>query len=171
MKKILILVLCLLQVNIIFSQNHLTENQKLASLCKIWGFLKYYHPKVAKGKMDWDQALIDKIPVVEAATNKKDLSRIYVDWIKGLGKVRHCRNCKNEIPDSLKYNLDLHWMDDKSMIEDSLRTMLYFVRDNRNQAKNYYVQQRRFVGNTIYSHEKPYKGYDYPPADYRLLCL
>ena len=29
-------------------------NQNLESLCKFWGFLKYYHPTVAEGKLDWD---------------------------------------------------------------------------------------------------------------------
>src|ERR1700722_12084791 len=115
MKKNLLFIICFIQAYYSFSQNHLTENQKLASLCKIWGFLKYYHPKVAKGRMNWDQALIDKIPLVKTASNAKDLNRIYDDWINSLGKVKHCRKCKNDIADSLKYNLDLHWIDDKSM--------------------------------------------------------
>lgn len=35
---------------------------QLATLGKVWGFLKYYHPAIAKGKTDWDCALPHKNP-------------------------------------------------------------------------------------------------------------
>lgn len=38
-------------------QKKLTEEQKLVATCKVWGFLKYYHPLVAAGKFNWDEQL------------------------------------------------------------------------------------------------------------------
>jgi hypothetical protein len=38
-----------------FGQTPTKENDKIATFCKVWGFLKYYHPKVAIGKLDWDK--------------------------------------------------------------------------------------------------------------------
>jgi hypothetical protein len=43
-----------------FPAQILSENQKLESLCRVWGFLKYYHPQVAKGNLNWDQQLFKK---------------------------------------------------------------------------------------------------------------
>jgi glyoxylase-like metal-dependent hydrolase (beta-lactamase superfamily II) len=39
----------------------LTEAERLAALGRVWGLLKYYHPDVAGGTIDWDQALVDAI--------------------------------------------------------------------------------------------------------------
>ena len=45
----------------------LNETQRLAGLCRVWGFLKYYNNHVARGGVDWNQALLDAIPEVKAA--------------------------------------------------------------------------------------------------------
>jgi carboxyl-terminal processing protease len=83
--------LLLLFANSTFAQQKISNNQKLASLCKVWGFLKYYHPVVATGKFDWDQALVDQIKLLPAINTKEQLSDLYIDWIKHLGDVPRCR--------------------------------------------------------------------------------
>ena len=78
----------------------------LALLGQVWGFLKYYHPSVAKGNFDWDQQLFQKIPLVKNAGNANGLSNIFLNWIDSLGTVSPCRKC-GQLPDSLiTYNLD-----------------------------------------------------------------
>ena len=74
MKKITILALMLL-TQIAFSQG-LTEIQKLAATCKVWGFLKYYHPKVAKGDFNWDNQLFEILPKIEKANTNDEFSKI-----------------------------------------------------------------------------------------------
>lgn len=82
-----------------FSQNisvvKLNENevQRMASLCKIWGFLKYYHPNVAKGNFNWDEQLFLMIPKVLKSENKEELSKVYLNWIADLGEVKACKSC------------------------------------------------------------------------------
>lgn len=29
-------------------------SQRLHKLCRVWGFAKYYHPKILKGDVNWD---------------------------------------------------------------------------------------------------------------------
>ncbi|RYZ67733.1 MAG: hypothetical protein EOP09_10555, partial [Proteobacteria bacterium] len=36
----------------------ITQTQTLVAIGRVWGFLKYYHPQVARGKIDWDGQLI-----------------------------------------------------------------------------------------------------------------
>ena len=92
MKKAILSILLILGYAAgITAQQSISETEKLASLGKIYGFLKYYHPKVAKGEFDWDQQCIAQLPKVLKATDKNALSEVYSDWIEGLGEIKKCR--------------------------------------------------------------------------------
>lgn len=45
---------------------------RLAGLAKVWGTVKYFHPFLAYRDIDWDKALIETIPKVNAARNAQD---------------------------------------------------------------------------------------------------
>lgn len=45
--------------------------ENLALLCKIWGFMKYYHPEVRAGKYDWDKELFSIIPSFNCISSKE----------------------------------------------------------------------------------------------------
>jgi hypothetical protein len=55
--KKIILIFILIVSHFGFSQE-LVKVENLSSLCKIWGFLKYYHPNVAKGDFNFDEQLL-----------------------------------------------------------------------------------------------------------------
>ncbi len=167
--------LCLLLSHITtFARPAITENQKLESLAKVWGFLKYYHPQVAKGKIDWDQELIQKMPLVTKAATPQELSQVYISWINQLGKVKRCGKCDNkQIADSLSLNLDLDWVYDSTLFTPELTQQLDYIRKNRNQKKNYYVNYLYplFPGQAAFKNEKKYEGMEFPAEEYRLLGL
>ena len=156
--------------SVAYTQTDLAEIQKIATFTKVWGFLKYYHPKVATGKHDWDQEFMTRIKDLPSLKNKEEISRYYLDWLNSLGPVRACAICHNT-KDTLTFNLNLEWMKDSTQFTGKLMDMLEYIRQNRNQGKNYYVQYFPFVGNTSYKNEKPYKGAVYPGAEMRLLGL
>ncbi len=79
MKKI-ILFLIVFSIQLTFAQQ-LTETEKLATTCKVWGFLKYYHPNVASGKFNWDEQLFAILPKVEQANTKGEFSKVLENWI------------------------------------------------------------------------------------------
>ena len=59
MRNLLLAILAVLLLSSrVRSQIILDENEKLFATAKVWGFLKYYHPSVAKGEFDWDSQLI-----------------------------------------------------------------------------------------------------------------
>ena len=68
------------------SPNFLDSNQieRLQILCSIWGFLKYYHPLVRKGKYNWDKELLHQIPLVIQASSMKDVNKLLIQWIDEL---------------------------------------------------------------------------------------
>lgn len=45
----------------------------LTALMQVWGFLKYFHPKVATGMYDWDLALIESIQALLTGTELTDV--------------------------------------------------------------------------------------------------
>jgi carboxyl-terminal processing protease len=151
-------------------QTTLMESEKIATFTKFWGFLKYYHPVVAKGKLDWDMEFMTRIKVLPSLKSKQEISEYYLTWIKCLGEVKPCKKCKNNVPDSLKFNLDLAWLSDSSTFSNDLISKLQFIQNNRNVGKNYYVQSGS-VGNTSYENEKSYKDSVFPSVELRLLGL
>ena len=95
-KTILLIFLAFFSYNFLTAQQTISETEKLASLGKIYGFLKYYHPKVGKGKFNWDKELIEQLPKVLKATDKNSLSLIYTNWIDKLGIVENCKKCDSK---------------------------------------------------------------------------
>jgi hypothetical protein len=43
--------------------------ERLAGLFRLWGTIRFFHPYIAHGSIDWDGALLAAIPKVEAAAN------------------------------------------------------------------------------------------------------
>ncbi|MBK7036287.1 MAG: peptidase S41 [Bacteroidetes bacterium] len=148
-----------------------TETEKISTFCKLWGFLKYYHPEVAKGNLDWDSEFMNGVKSINNLKTKQELNNYYSEWIKSLGEVKHCKKCNNILPDSLKFNLELNWLSDTSVFSNNMIEQLQYIQQKRNQGKNYYVQQTKFVGNTGFKNEKLYTDSVFPSPELRLLTL
>lgn len=173
MQKTSILFVILLTSIITSFAQPLTDVQKLSSLARVWGFLKYYHPVIAKGKYNWDAELIKEIPLIRASNNKEELSSTYIKWINSFGKVKLCKSCRNikDIPDSLKRNLDLEWLNDSTTFTPEFSKLLIYIRDNHLEGRKYYVRPFWFIGAPKFKNELTYPEMIYPEAEYRLLCL
>ncbi|MEZ0539088.1 S41 family peptidase [Fibrella arboris] len=151
----------------------LSKTQQLASLCKVWGFLKYYHPVVASGQQDWDHRLVELIPAVQQADNQQTLSAVYEDLLNQLGPVKPCRSCQSEPEHTVlgRPGLDLSFLTDSTLFTEPLRSRLTYLVTNRNQGYNYYVQQDKHIKNTSYENEKAYADMAIPDRSHRLLAL
>jgi C-terminal processing protease CtpA/Prc len=170
MKKILLL----LTFSILLSSychKNLTETEKLTSLAKVWGFLKYYHPQVANGKFNWDEQLFKILPKVKNATDKKQLSKIYIDWIESLGDIQKCQKFNENSNDgNFNSNFDLNWLDDNTLFTEKLSKKLRYIQTNRHQGKKQYVSLASAVGNIEITNEESYP-YDWENENLRLLTL
>lgn len=118
----------------------LSENQKLESLCRVWGFLKYYHPQVAKGNLNWDQQLFKKINELDRINDKTALNNLYSNWIASLGKVDECSECSQETDKTyfLK-NFDLSWIDNSDIFTPAFSQKLHYIENNRNIINHHYI--------------------------------
>ncbi|REG96364.1 S41 family peptidase [Flavobacterium aquicola] len=134
MKKITLLILLVFSQTL-FANPKLTENQKLAATCKVWGFLKYYHPQVAGGKTDWDKQLTEILPKIEQVQTQEEFSLVLEKWIDALGEVPKIAPIPP--PKDIEYfdkNFDLSWFKNDKLFSKSLSMKLKFIEDNRFQS-------------------------------------
>jgi C-terminal processing protease CtpA/Prc len=48
----------------------MNEVERLVGLCRVWGAADLFHPWLADNRIDWDQALLDTIPMIREATDE-----------------------------------------------------------------------------------------------------
>ncbi len=168
-KTFLLIFLTFFSYNFLTAQQTISETEKLASLGKIYGFLKYYHPEVGKGKFDWDKEFIQHLPEVLKANDRRSLSLVYINWIESLGEIENCKKCESK-ETYFDKNFDLSWTQDSTFFNKELSSRLKFIEKNRNQRKNFYVTTEP-VGNIKITNESIYKAFEFPKEEYRLLGL
>ncbi|MCC9165400.1 S41 family peptidase [Pontibacter harenae] len=173
MKNIILIFLGLLiSCKTASAQNNLSETEKLAATAKIWGFLKYYHPNVAKGKLDWDNQLLAILPSIEKASSKEELSGIYLTWIESLGGIKLCKKCQSNAKSELfDKNFNLTWFENNSVFTKELTEKLKFIEQNRFQGKPHYVTTEGRSSMLVITNEKSYDNFDWTNKPLRLLSL
>lgn len=145
----------------------LIDNLEL--LGKIWGFLKYYHPKIAKGNYNWDYELFRFLPNYLSESDDIQKEELLLQWIENIGEIDKCRNCKQIAPDAhLKPNFE--WISN-SINNELLRNKLHNIYKNRNQGKHFYIEMANDAGNPEFKHENAYSNMPYPDDGYRVLAL
>ncbi|MEQ8245406.1 S41 family peptidase [Fulvivirga sp.] len=174
MRNLLLIILALLLLSSkVQAQLILDNNEKLFATAKLWGFMKYYHPNVAKGKFDWDNQLIEILPSIEQATTKEELSSIYLKWIESLGDIELCKKCI-QLEDKREYfnkNFDLSWIFNDKLFTNELSEKLIFIEQNRFQGKHYYVAFNGKPPVLRITNEKSYPQFDWTNKTLRLLSL
>lgn len=170
-KTILIAFFLLFQIS--FSKS-ITETQKLTATCKIWGFLKYYHPNVTDGTKNWDEQLFQILPKVEESQTAEAFSLVIENWINSLGEIK-----KNDVTKTVlkkEYfdkNFDLSWFSKNELISKSLSKKLKFIEENRIQGKQFYVNFELNTGNVPlqFNNEIKYADFKWTDKNLRLLAI
>lgn len=140
----------------------------LVILGKIWGYLKYYHPNVAKGDFNWDYQLFGIIPKVINSNSPYERDEILSSWIKGLGDFERGQAIpKKDV--EIKLSPDLSWINGWGLSDD-LALQLSNVLNGKRTNSNFYVALDR-VGRVELKNEDPYSHFKYPDVGYRMLSL
>jgi C-terminal processing protease CtpA/Prc len=152
------------------SQDHDNFNyNKLETIGKVWGYLKYYHPGVAKGEINWDEILLKSLDRLDTIYSKEQLNKLIEELIL-------C--CDNKVSkydtsfikgDILKC-ISNKWINDTTWISKRNSKLLTNLFKNKEPFYNHYVSQDINVGN-LYYNEKPYADSIFPSKNMRLLCL
>lgn len=147
-----------------------TQLKNLRSLGLIWGFLKYYHPNIAKGNYNWDYALFRILPKVINAENKKSRDEILINWINNLGPFTEGKSFKVTTSSDIKIVPDLEWITNSNFSAE-LTSLLLKVKNANRPKEHYYIGLVPNVGNPDFKNENAYSSITYPDAGFRLLAL
>jgi carboxyl-terminal processing protease len=152
---------------------YLFENQKLASMVMIWGVLKCHHPAITNGALNWDNAFTSHFNAVLSAGNREELSKVYIDWIKGLGSVN-----KYVLPPKhdTNYTSSNRWTRDTTLFTPELANLLDTIIHAKPHKMNWYAHTRKSKTSTpkfipYFDHELIYKDSIFPSIPMRVLTL
>lgn len=143
---------------------------RLALLCKIWGFLKYYHPIVCDGQYNWDYELFRWLPDVLKCRSEKEVCEFVLDKVSSIGTFNES---KKDFPvcDSTYYSVpSFLWLDEISRINRHLYDLLNSIKlADRSQTAYYYGKRANSMNS--FPLEAAYEDDIYPDAGFRLLSL
>ncbi len=143
------------------------ENIKTLGL--IWGFLKYYHPNIAKGEFNWDYELFRILPKILNVSTVDERDKILVSWINSFGKFKENQK-KLADTDYVKIKPDLDWIKSSDFSSD-LVSSLEKVRRAKRDNSNFYFGLALFINNPEFTNEKAYSDMVYPDDGFRILSL
>lgn len=148
------------------------KQHELYLLGKVWGIIKYFHPAVAGGTINWDKELIDFLPSYLNASSEKERNYSLLSWVNKLGTVLPCTRCNDSLLQNAKLKPDFSWINAKNFGSELEKT-LKFILANRQQGDQRYIkfQETDGLNITMYQNEDAYFRNQYPPASVRLIAL
>ena len=142
---------------------------RLALLGKVWGFLKYYHPGVATGTINWDSVAVAGVKRVRATGSVAEFNAALQSLFDAAGPVIPCGvRCAPNPPDSLRVSADLRWLSGYGQLSTEIVRQLEKVRDNRHVGGSRYV---RYALTAMFDSDTAYSSPAYPNEGVRVLAL
>ena len=120
---------------------NLTKVERLYLTCKIWGFMKYYHPKVGTGVYDMDDKLLKILSNTNNIQTYDQLNTYMYRWIHAFGPRKPCASCKRRNNNELFLkNFDLSWTQ-SSKFSNELKQTFKDIERNRFEGNHHYVEK------------------------------
>ncbi len=145
--------------------------KNLATLAKVWGFLKYHHPSVTSGSHQWDYELLRTIPQVLQASDSTGAATAIANLISKLGSVPQCTDCASPRSANVYMNPDLDWISDTTLLGANLSQTLQAVYKNRPASGTQFFVSIASASNPSFDNEPSYGAVRFPDAGFQLLSL
>ena len=109
------------------------QQHNLYVLAKVWGYVKYRHPKITDGTLNWDAELFRIMPRVLAAKSKGKANEAMAAWLEKFPFKIENLNAEEqqEYDESIKkeyYRTDMNWIEDKDLLGSRLSGYLKLQR-------------------------------------------
>jgi len=166
MKKYLLFLF--LFTNLIFAQKELTSNNKIEAWTKTWGFLKFFHPSVTHGTIDWDNVYITQLDSLKYLKTKEELNTHFISLIKDLNKQTEL---KWNSRDAMFIENIITDFDDEKLFTDELIDSFRNVALQRISGKNRFFDYDYESGHPIFIESDNYIENNISSLEYRLLAL
>lgn len=143
-----------------------TQKKNLFVLGKVWGFVKYHHPEIAAGNVNWDYELFRILPKIDSKNFDKEL----IAWITKLGPFK---TEKKSLPkeEDIKLKPRTEWISNTNLLSNELSSVLQKINQAERKGKSYYIELYPGVGNPNFTNEKTYYNMEYTDSGVKLLAL
>ena len=146
----------------------LNETQRLAGLCRVWGFLKYYNNHVARGGVDWNQALLDAIPEVKAAAGNDMYQNELLQLLRRAG---YAGKAELNLDGNVFANVDWKWLDEAVGMTPLLAGLLRAIHDGHDGSTHFYYGVVFSNGNLDFTEDQKLGGSSWDSEAARLFSL
>ena len=163
------ILLVLVPASALRAQTDIDQTVRLAALGRVWGLLKYFHPDVTAGSVDWDAALLAAIARVRAAPTKAAFNEELLRLVRAAGPEP--RLPAGTSVDQPETDPTFAWLDDRTVFEPATTQALKTIRRATVPLNSRYVRSVPGVGNPDFSGEAPWTGGALPDEAGRLLAL
>ncbi|MGL4522350.1 MAG: hypothetical protein ACRCWQ_07365, partial [Bacilli bacterium] len=139
------------------------QEETLWKTAKIWGLMKYYSPNVTKGKVNWDEALIEILPTLLEQRTQKAVNETLFNWSVAIDE--ELQNTENvSIPKKL------NWVDDNNLWGEKLSRRLVSYLAIK-QGKSYYYTLYEGKSSVISQNEYTYSYMKGNDDGYKIISL
>ncbi|MGN7786060.1 S41 family peptidase [Niabella sp. 22666] len=148
----------------------------LQFLGKLWGYLKYFSPKISKENIDWDKILIDNIDTLFMNNSKQNFVSVLTKIIDTATYKNSCLLKSNPMLDSAsaieKMNIDYTWITKNNLLNKKWKEQLLFLSKCYQYFENDYVKTPIETGKSSPQFiENSYDRNALPEYRFRLLSL
>jgi len=161
--------LALMPASMLRAQTDIDQTTRLATLGRAWGLLKYFHPDVTGGSVDWDAALIAAVPGVKAAATRAELNDELLRLVRAAGPEP--RLTTGVTVDQAETDPAFAWLDDSGIFEPATMQALKTIRRATVPQSSRYVKPAPGAGNPDFSSDAASPGGSLPNEAERLLAL
>lgn len=99
---------------------------------KTWGFLKYYHPALASGRMDADSIFLSYFAAADKAGDAKQLDAVLSKMISSLNAGQTFRPAPTQYTATeMTQNVDQNWFTKSTFLKADVRNKLRYIYQHR----------------------------------------
>ena len=142
------------------------QEKNLYKLGKVWGFLKYHHPEIAKGNINWDNQLFKILPAIHS----EEFDLKLTEWVTEIGKFQEG---KHSVPQTAEVAIapNFDWIHDTNFLSEELSVELEKVLTSKREKSNYYFGISPGVENPVFKNERSYASMSWDDTGIKLLAL
>lgn len=106
------------------------QTESLYKICKVWGYVKYYHPSVIDGTLNWDAELLRVMPKVLEADTGKAADTVLTAWLAAfpIEETKDAAEAGSEwvkLQEKIGFSaLDTSWISSRNFLGEDLCTYL-----------------------------------------------
>lgn len=137
------------------------QKESLYKLCKVWGYVKYRHPDIIEGEINWDAELFRVMPEILQSENQENTNKILYDWLKKFPfKEKTDKKAEEYLTYPQKDNVgepESKWIYDERFLDKDVSNYLQklsktFIGERKNAYASFYDNQPL----TFFTNEKNY---------------